>query len=220
MNVALARIVAAAAGVLTGAAVARELDKPTAERDWHGDVGGVPYDFRAPTADSIKQKLWDPDNPRLVGPPLFGVGWSLNFARLAADLAPPSAPPHTGTPPPGATPTPPDPTAPPAPETPPPPAATATPPDTSAPAAPAPGASTPPDTSAPATPSPAAPAVDTPSVPATSPPPAFTTPDPDEPPAASTSPWSDSAPPPATPEPHLDGGIAADPDDRPRPSDN
>jgi hypothetical protein len=146
MNVALARIVAAAAGVLTGAAVARELDKPTAERDWHGDVGGVPYDFRAPTADSIRQKLWDPANPKLVGPPLFGVGWSLNFARLADLAQPPAAPPPPADapppagppPPPAATATPPDTSAPAAPETPPPPAATATPPDPDVPAAPSP----------------------------------------------------------------------------------
>lgn len=92
----LVRIAAAAAGALASAAVAKELDKPTDERDWHGEIAGVPYDLRAPTVDKLRRAVWDPDNPNVVGPPPFGVGWSVNLARLAAMVQPPvtAAPPE------------------------------------------------------------------------------------------------------------------------------
>jgi hypothetical protein len=84
MPVTFVRLIAAAAGALAGAAVARELAKPPAERGWHGHVAGVPYDLRPPTMDKLRRAVWDPDNPDLVVPHAFGVGWSINFARLAA----------------------------------------------------------------------------------------------------------------------------------------
>jgi hypothetical protein len=101
-------MVAAVAGALAGAAVAKELSRPADERTWHGDVGGVPYDFRPPTVDKIRRTVWNPDDPRLFPPHVFGVGWSINFARLAALVAPPEdrqieAPPGTGDPPGNAT---------------------------------------------------------------------------------------------------------------------
>jgi len=84
MIAALARIAVAAAGAVAGVAVARELDKPAQEREWHGDVGGVPYDFRPPTVEKLRRTVWDADNPKVIVPHGFGVGWSVNFARLAA----------------------------------------------------------------------------------------------------------------------------------------
>lgn len=93
MIVVLARIAAAAAGALAGAAVAKEMDKPTDERDWHGEIAGVPYDLRTPTVDKLRRAVWDPDNPNVVGPPPFGVGWSVNLARLAAMVQPPTVAP-------------------------------------------------------------------------------------------------------------------------------
>jgi hypothetical protein len=85
------KLIAAAAGALVGAAVAKELDKPTDERAWHGEVGGVPYDFRRPTAEKLRRSAWDPDNPEVFVPHAFGVGWSVNFARLAEWIQPPPA---------------------------------------------------------------------------------------------------------------------------------
>jgi hypothetical protein len=90
MAVSLLRLAVAAAGALAGAAVAKELDKPAEERDWHGQVGRIPYDFRPPTADKLRRSAWDPDNPNLFVPHAFGVGWSINFARVAALIQPPS----------------------------------------------------------------------------------------------------------------------------------
>jgi hypothetical protein len=75
-------LIVAAAGALAGAAVAKELGKPEEQRTWHGDVAGVPYDFRRPTAEKIERSLWDPDSPKLFPPHAFGVGWSVNLARL------------------------------------------------------------------------------------------------------------------------------------------
>ena len=71
---------------LVGAAVATELRKPSSERTWEGRVAGVvPYDFRPPTVDRVRQRLWDADEP-LFTPHVFGVGWTLNLGRLARRL--------------------------------------------------------------------------------------------------------------------------------------
>src|SRR5215216_5336845 len=86
------RLIAAAAGALVGAAVAKELDKPSEQREWHGEVGGVPYDFRRPSVDKLRRSAWDPDNPRVIVAPAFGVGWGVNLARVAEWIQPPSAP--------------------------------------------------------------------------------------------------------------------------------
>jgi hypothetical protein len=89
MAVSLLKLAIAAAGALAGAAVARELDKPAEDREWHGNVGGIPYDFRPPTVEKLRRSAWDPDNPHVLVPHAFGVGWSINFARVAALVQPP-----------------------------------------------------------------------------------------------------------------------------------
>jgi uncharacterized protein DUF5808 len=43
---------------------------------------GVPYDLRRPTVARTKSRLWNPDEPRLFVPKVFGWGWDVNFARL------------------------------------------------------------------------------------------------------------------------------------------
>ena len=42
----------------------------------------VPYDFRFPTIGRIRERFWNPDDPRLFTPHVFGVGWSLNVYQL------------------------------------------------------------------------------------------------------------------------------------------
>ncbi|MGH2821265.1 MAG: DUF5808 domain-containing protein [Actinomycetota bacterium] len=70
--------------LLAGAAVAQELRKPEDEREWNGRVAGfVPYDFRVPTVERIRERLWEPQQKRLVAPQVFGVGWSMNLGRVA-----------------------------------------------------------------------------------------------------------------------------------------
>jgi hypothetical protein len=73
------RLLLAIIGVI---AVVQELRKPEEERTWHGEVAGfVPYDFRMPTVDRIRDTYWNPAGPVLPGKP-FGVGWAINFGAI------------------------------------------------------------------------------------------------------------------------------------------
>jgi hypothetical protein len=50
----------------------------------HGKAFGfVPYDFRMPTLERARSRTWNPGSSRLLTPPTFGVGWTLNLGRLA-----------------------------------------------------------------------------------------------------------------------------------------
>lgn len=64
------------------AAVATELSKPAEERTWHGKVAGyVPYDFRPPTWQRIRDAYWNPESDHLLSDRVFGVGWAVNLYR-------------------------------------------------------------------------------------------------------------------------------------------
>ncbi len=68
---------------LAVAAVVKELRTPQEQRTWNGKVASVvPYDFRMPTIERAKERLWNPESEKLIGPRVFGVGWSPNFGRL------------------------------------------------------------------------------------------------------------------------------------------
>lgn len=71
---------------LTLAAVAQELNKPEGQRQWHGRIVGVPYDFRFPTVKRFRDAYWNPDNPRLFTDRVIGIGWAVNFAQLLPRL--------------------------------------------------------------------------------------------------------------------------------------
>ena len=76
------RLVRFAAFGLVVAAVATELSKPEPERTWEGRVFGlVPYDFRPPTWQRIRDAYWNPDSDRLFSDRVFGVGWAVNLYR-------------------------------------------------------------------------------------------------------------------------------------------
>jgi hypothetical protein len=74
------RFVLAAVAALTLASVARAFGSRDAEKT--GTVLGIPYDWRRPTAARAKSRLWNPNEPRLFVPRVFGMGWDINFARL------------------------------------------------------------------------------------------------------------------------------------------
>jgi hypothetical protein len=78
------RLAGAAVGLgLLTAAVATELRKPRRSRAWHGRIAGViPYDLRPPTLDRFRLRWWNPDDPRILTPRAFGVGWDINVGRL------------------------------------------------------------------------------------------------------------------------------------------
>jgi hypothetical protein len=78
----ITKILVAAGGALIGAAVVQQLRLPPAERTWQGRVAGVPYDFRPPTVERLRASFWNPEDPSLVTPRVFGVGWSINLYRL------------------------------------------------------------------------------------------------------------------------------------------
>jgi hypothetical protein len=76
------RLVRFAVFGLVVAAVATELSKPEPERTWEGRVFGiVPYDFRPPTWQRIREAYWNPESDRLFSDRVFGVGWSVNLHR-------------------------------------------------------------------------------------------------------------------------------------------
>lgn len=68
---------------LLAAAVRQQLQRPRADRTWHGTLGGVvPYDLRFPTPARVKRSLWSPEDEHLLLPRAAGVGWSPNLGRL------------------------------------------------------------------------------------------------------------------------------------------
>jgi hypothetical protein len=76
------RLVEAAAITIAIAAVCQEMEKEKEERQWHGKVGFVPYDFRLPTIERFKEAYWNPDDSRIFTPEVFGIGWAINFFTL------------------------------------------------------------------------------------------------------------------------------------------
>ena len=60
------RLVRLATIGLTVAAISQEMQKAPSDRTWTGMVFGVvPYDFRPPTWERLRDAFWNPDDPRL-----------------------------------------------------------------------------------------------------------------------------------------------------------
>ncbi len=69
------------------AAISQEMAKPEGEREWHGRLFGViPYDFRPPSWERLRDAYWNPSNPSLFTPRVLGVGWAVNLYRAKATL--------------------------------------------------------------------------------------------------------------------------------------
>lgn len=69
-------------------AIYQELKKPPEARTWHGKVAGaIPYDFRVPTIDRIREAYWDPDSDRILSEKVIGVGWAVNIPTAARRLS-------------------------------------------------------------------------------------------------------------------------------------
>jgi len=81
----LKKFLSLVAMALMAAAVVKELRKPKAERSWHGKIASVvPYELRVPTLERARERLWDPEAEHVVGPRVFGVGWSVNVGKAVA----------------------------------------------------------------------------------------------------------------------------------------
>ena len=70
------------------AAIYQELRKPPEARTWHGRVAGaIPYDFRVPTIDRVREAYWDPASDRVFSEKVIGVGWAVNIPTAARKLS-------------------------------------------------------------------------------------------------------------------------------------
>lgn len=47
-----------------------------------GSFLGIPYDWRRPTLARVKERWWNPGDPRFFTPKVSGWGYAINFARL------------------------------------------------------------------------------------------------------------------------------------------
>jgi Family of unknown function (DUF5808) len=83
----LKKLLSFASIALAVAAISEQIKRPKEERDWHGTLAGaVPYDFRIPTLERVKQRWWNPDDKRIFTPHVFGVGWSINLCEVRRRL--------------------------------------------------------------------------------------------------------------------------------------
>lgn len=51
-----------------------------------GTVLGMPYELRVPTSERIAGRWWNPLDPHIFVPRIFGVGWDINFGAVAVRL--------------------------------------------------------------------------------------------------------------------------------------
>ena len=63
----------------------------------HGRFLGVPYDWRIPRLETVKRRLWNPTDDRLLTPTVYGIGWCPNIYQVLvrlgyADPRPPREP--------------------------------------------------------------------------------------------------------------------------------
>lgn len=47
-----------------------------------GRFMGLPWDWRRPTMERFRSRIWNPNDPRLFTPKTFGWGYALNFYWL------------------------------------------------------------------------------------------------------------------------------------------
>jgi len=78
----IGRLIQAAAITITIAAVCQELEKPEEERHWHGKLGFIPYDFRLPTIERLRESYWNTDSSQVFTTEAWGIGWAINFRAL------------------------------------------------------------------------------------------------------------------------------------------
>ena len=67
---------------LVSAAIVDQLRRPVGERTWHGTILGIPYDFRLPTSEKLRNTFWNQETSEIFLPHAFGIGWSINFYPL------------------------------------------------------------------------------------------------------------------------------------------
>jgi hypothetical protein len=84
----LVKLIRTLAWMAFAAAIYQELRKPPETRTWNGKVAGVvPYDFRLPTIDRLREAYWNPDSERVFSEMVFGVGWAINIPVATKKLS-------------------------------------------------------------------------------------------------------------------------------------
>jgi hypothetical protein len=84
----LVKLIRTLAWLTFAAAIYQELRRPPEARTWNGKVAGVvPYDFRVPTIDRLREAYWDPENDQVFSEKVFGVGWAVNIPVAARRLS-------------------------------------------------------------------------------------------------------------------------------------
>ena len=56
------------------------------DSDPQGRILGMPYDLRLPTEGRVAARWWNPADPRVIMPKVFGMGWTVNFGAIAVRL--------------------------------------------------------------------------------------------------------------------------------------
>ena len=51
-----------------------------------GQILSVPYDFRMPTVDTLRRRMWNPDDDRVITPSFLGIGWAINLYQALRQL--------------------------------------------------------------------------------------------------------------------------------------
>ncbi|HAX24918.1 MAG TPA: DUF5808 domain-containing protein [Thermomicrobiales bacterium] len=80
------RLAGIALAVVVGVALVDQLGRAPEDRDWHGEALGVPYDFRLPTPDRVRQRAWNREDERVLVPRVWGVGWTINVRQFVRRL--------------------------------------------------------------------------------------------------------------------------------------
>ena len=75
-------VVISGIAILMGLAIREQLQLPSEERTWHGTLYDIPYDFRRPTIERLREAFWNKQTARVLVPQAFGMGWSINFYPL------------------------------------------------------------------------------------------------------------------------------------------
>jgi hypothetical protein len=84
----LARLIRTIAWMALVGAIYQELRKPPEARTWHGKVAGsIPYDFRVPTLDRVREAYWDPSSDQIFSENVIGVGWAVNIPTAARKIS-------------------------------------------------------------------------------------------------------------------------------------
>jgi len=84
----LLKLIRTLAWLAFAAAIYQELRKPPEARTWTGKVAGVvPYDFRVPTLDRLRDAYWAPESDEIFSEKVFGVGWAVNVPVAARKLS-------------------------------------------------------------------------------------------------------------------------------------